>query len=209
VNGLKITANKLGDSSINVTEDNTQIETQMNSFITKYNELVALVNTEVQSSDSTLGDKAAIRSIISGIKDKLFGSYGSDGKKSVFNYGIQLDKYGGLSLDSTAFNKAVQSDKSGLKDLFAGSAEKKGLGTTLKETLDTMTFSGGLIDTYQKGITSRETSLNTEKTKAEDILNKKYELMSAQFAAYGTIINQMESSFSGLKMMINQSSSGN
>ncbi len=209
IDGLKITANKVGDSSINITEDNTQLETQMNSFITKYNELVASIDLEMESSDSKLGDKSSIRSIISTIKDKLFDSYGLDGKKSVFNYGIELDKYGGLSLDSTKFNNAVQNDKAGLKDLFAGTAEKKGLGTTLKETLDSMTFTGGLLDSYQKSITSRETLLNTEKTKAEDILNKKYELMSVQFAAYGTIINQMESSFSGLKMLIQQSTSGN
>jgi flagellar hook-associated protein 2 len=209
IDGLKITANKAGDSSINVTEDNTQIETQMNNFITKYNELVALVETEVQNSDSTLGDKATIRSLVSGIKDKLFGSYGSSGDKSVFNYGIQLDKYGSLSLDTTTFNKAVQNDKAGLKDLFAGVAEKKGLGTILKETLDSMTFTGGVLDTYEKAMLKRETTLNTDKTAAEQSLDKKYELLSTQFAAYGTIINQMESSFSGLKLMISQSSSGN
>lgn len=209
IDGLKITANKAGDSSINVTEDNTQIGTQMNSFITKYNELVALVDTEVQNSDSALGDKASIRSLVSGIKDKLFGSYGSSGDKSVFNYGIQLDKYGSLSLDTTKFNNAVQNDKSALKDLFAGTAEKKGLGTVLKETLDSMTFTGGVLDTYEKAMLKRETTLNTDKTTAEQVLDKKYELLSAQFAAYGTIINQMESSFSGLKMMISQSTSGN
>jgi flagellar hook-associated protein 2 len=55
----------------------------------------------------------------------------------------------------------------------------------------------------------REISLNTNKTTAEQLLDKKYELLSVQFAAYGTIINQMESSFSGLKMMIAQSTSGN
>jgi flagellar hook-associated protein 2 len=209
VEGLKITANKIGNSSINISQDNTQLETQMNNFITKYNELVALVDVEVQSADSKLGDKSTIRSIISTIKDKLFGSYGSDGKKSVFNYGVELDKYGGLSLDSTKFNSAIQNDKAGLKDLFAGTAEKKGLGTILKETLDTMTFTGGLLDSYQKNMTIRETSLNTQKTLAEQVLDRKYELMSAQFASYGTIINQMESAFSGLKMMIAQSTSGN
>lgn len=221
VDGLKITANKVdttdasippnftSGSTINITEDNTQLETQMNNFVTKYNELVALVDLEVQSSDSKLGDKSAIRSIISIIKDKLFGSYGSDGKKSVFNYGIELDKYGGLSLDSTKFKNAVQNDKSELKDLFAGTAEKKGLGTVLKETLDTMTFTGGLLDSYQKDMSRRETSLNSQKTLAEEVLDRKYELMSAQFAAYGSIINQMESSFSGLKMLIQQSTSGN
>lgn len=209
VEGLKITANKTGTSTINITEDNTQIETQMNSFITKYNELVASIESEAQSSDSTLGDKSAMRSIITQIKDKLFGSYGQDGKKSVFNYGIELDKYGSLSLNSTKFNKAVNEDMSSLQDLFLGTAEKKGLGTKLKETLDTMTFTGGTLDTYEKAMLKRETTLNEDKTKAETVLDTKYQQLALQFAAYGTIINQMESSFSGLKMMINQSTSGN
>lgn len=209
IDGLKITANKSGESSINISEDNTQIETQMKNFVTKYNELVASIESEAQNSDSSLSDKSTMKSIINQIKDKLFGSYGSSGDKSVFNYGIELDKYGSLSLDSAKFNSAVQNDKSGLKDLFAGSAEKKGLGTILKETLDQMTFTGGVLDSYEKAMLKRETTLNTDKTTAEKALDKKYELMSAQFASYGTIINQMESSFSGLKLMINQSASGN
>lgn len=220
VDGLKITANKVDSkdsttnkftsaSTINISEDNTQLETQMNSFITKYNELVSLVDTEVQSSDSSLGDKSTIRNIITGIKNQLFDSYGLDGKKSIFNYGIELDKYGGLSLDSTKFNNAIQNDKAGLKDLFVGTAEKKGLGTILKENLDAMTFTGGLLDTYEKDMVKRETKLTEDKTKAEKALDAKYEQLSLQFAAYGTIINQMESSFSGLKMMISQSTSGN
>ncbi len=209
VNGLKITAVKAGSSSINISEDNTQLETQMNSFITKYNELVAAVEVELQSSDSKLGDKSSIRNVLSVIKGKLFTSYGSSGDKSIFGVGIEIDKYGSLSLNSTKFNETLKNDMDGLKDLFVGTAEKKGLGTILKETLDEMTYTGGVLSTYDKGITTRETALNTEKTAAEKLLDSKYELMSAQFAAYGTIINQMESSFSGLKMMIQQSITGN
>lgn len=212
VDGLKITANKVdtatSNSTINIVEDNTQIETQMKNFVTKYNELVALVDSEAFSADSKIADKSSIRDIVSQIKSKMFGTYGQSNNKSMFNYGIELDKYGGLSLDSTKFNKAVQEDMTGLKDLFLGSAEKKGLGTVLKETLDTMTFTGGLLDTYDKNIIARETNLNSEKEKAEKALNAKYEQLSLQFAAYGSLINQMESSFSGLKMLIQQSTSG-
>ena len=43
------------------------------------------------------------------------------------------------------------------------------------------------------------------KEKAEKALNAKYEQLSLQFASYGAIINQMEASFSGLKLMIQQS----
>ncbi|MDD2888987.1 MAG: flagellar filament capping protein FliD [Aliarcobacter sp.] len=213
VDGLKITVNKVdsagSSSSINIAEDNTQVETQMKNFTTKYNELVALVDSEVFNADSKIADKSSIRDVISQIKSKLFGSYGSLGDKSVFNYGIELAKDGGLSIDSTKFNKAVQEDMAGLKDLFLGSAEKKGLGTILKESLDEMTFTGGVLSTYELNMQTREKNLNTEKEKAEKALNAKYEQLALQFASYGSIINQMESSFSGLKMLIQQSTSGN
>ena len=209
VEGLKITANKIGDSTINIAEDNTKVETQMKNFITKYNELVALVDTEVFSATSKLDDKASVREVLSQIKSKLFGTYGDSNDKSMFNYGIELDKYGGLTLDSTKFNKVVQEDMSSLKDVFLGKAEKKGVGTQLKELLSDMSLTGGILDTYDKGITIRETKLNSEKEKAENALNAKYEQLALQFASYGTLINQMESSFSGLKMLILQSQSSN
>ena len=209
VDGLKITANKLGVSSITIADDTSQLETQMKNFVTKYNELLALVDNEVYNSDSALDDKSSIRSIMTQIKDKLFGSYGPSSDKSLFNYGVELDKYGALSLNTTKFNSAVQSDLSGLKDLFIGSAEKKGLGTILKETVDEMRYVGGTLNSYQSAMANRETKLEEEKSKAEKALNAKYEQLALQFSSYGAIINQMESSFSGLKMLIQQSTSGN
>ena len=208
VDGLKISANKAGISTINVTEDNSQIEAQMKNFVDKYNELVALIETETLGSDSSLNDRSSIKGIVNQIKDKLFGSYGAAGDKSVFNFGIELDKFGGLSIDSKKFNEAVQKDMVGLKDLFIGSAEKKGLGTVLKETLDTMKFAGGLLNSYDAAMKTREKSLNENKEKAEKSLDVKYQQLALQFSSYGALINQMESSFSGLKLMIQQSVAG-
>ena len=208
VDGLKISANKAGISTINVTEDNSQIEAQMKNFVDKYNELVALIETETLGSDSSLNDRSSIKGIVNQIKDKLFGSYGAAGDKSVFNFGIELDKFGGLSIDSKKFNEAVQKDMVGLKDLFIGSAEKKGLGTVLKETLDTMKFAGGLLNSYDAAMKTRETILNENKEKAEKSLDVKYQQLALQFSSYGALINQMESSFSGLKLMIQQSVAG-
>ena len=208
VDGLKISANKAGISTINVTEDNSQIEAQMKNFVDKYNELVSLIETETLGSDSSLNDRSSIKGIVNQIKDKLFGSYGAAGDKSVFNFGIELDKFGGLSIDSKKFNEAVQKDMVGLKDLFIGSAEKKGLGTVLKETLDTMKFAGGVLNSYDAAMKTREKLLNENKEKAEKSLDVKYQQLALQFSSYGALINQMESSFSGLKLMIQQSVAG-
>ena len=51
----------------------------------------------------------------------------------------------------------------------------------------------------------REERLKKDKETAETTLDNKYSLMAQQFASYGVMINQMESSFSGLKMLILQS----
>lgn len=208
VDGLKIVATEEGISSINISKDNTSIETSMNTFIEKYNDLVALVDSEVYSSESDIYDKASLKDIVNQIKDKLFGNYGENSDKSVFNFGFELNKDGSLSLDSTAFNKALDEDIDTLKDLFIGSAENKGLGTQLKELIDNMGFSDGVIGLYETSLEDREKTLTEDKEKAEEALDNKYSQLAAQFGSYAALITQYQSSFSGLELMINQSTAG-
>ncbi|KAB7884409.1 flagellar filament capping protein FliD [Poseidonibacter ostreae] len=205
VDGLKIAATEEGVSSINITKDNTTIETSMNTFIEKYNELVALVDEEVYSADSDIADKAALKDIVNQIKDKLFGSYGENSDKSIFSFGFELSKDGSLSLDSTTFNAALDEDLDAMKDIFIGSAENKGLGTQIKELIDNMGFSDGVIGLYESSMQDREDVLNEDKENAEEILDAKYTALAAQFGTYSAIITQYESSFSGLSLMIEQS----
>jgi flagellar hook-associated protein 2 len=205
VDGLKIVATDEGISSINISKDNTVIETSMNTFIEKYNELVALVDSEVYSADTDIYDKAALKDIVNQIKDKLFGNYGSDSDKSAFSFGFELNKDGSLSLDSTVFAEALDKDIDTLKDLFIGSAESKGLGTQIKELIDSMGFSDGVIGLYESSMQTREDTLNDDKEKAEELLDDKYSQLAAQFGSYSAIITLYQSSFSGLELMINQS----
>ena len=72
-----------------------------------------------------------------------------------------------------------------------------------------MKFTGGVLNTYESSMTKREATLNETKVKAEKSLDDKYQQLALQFSAYGALINQMESSFSGLKMLILQSQSSN
>jgi len=206
VDGLKISAAKEGVSSINIVEDNTSITTAMENFITNYNELVTMI-ADATDADSPISDKSGLRDILTQIKDKLFGSYGASNDKSFFNFGLELDESGTLSLDTTIFNKAIEDDMDGLKDLFVGTAENEGLGTQLKSVFDEMSFTSGILSILEDSMTSREATLNEEKEKAEETLNSKYEQLSLQFASYNTIITQFESSFSGLKLLIEESTS--
>lgn len=208
VDGLDITATKEGISTINITDDSSYLETQINDFLTKYNELVDMISSEIDSADSPISDKSSLRTVLSQIKEEIFGSYGELDDKSIFNYGFELDKTGKLSLDSKIFNDALTNNPEDLKDLFVGTAAKEGFGTQLKATLDEMRFSDGILSTYESSIDSREETLEKDKEKAQESLDSKYQQLASQFAAYSGIITQFESAFSGLKMMIQQSTSG-
>ncbi|MFW3341792.1 flagellar filament capping protein FliD [Aliarcobacter butzleri] len=208
IDGLKITATKSdGESTISIEDDNSNIKTQMQAFVTAYNTLNTLISGEVYNADSSLGDKASIRNVMSQLKEQLFGT--GNGDKTIFSYGFSFDSSNGnLVLSSTEFDNAIKNDKEGLQNLFVGVAQKKGIGTTLDELISNSGINKSLID-YESNMLSRETKLTEQKDAAQEALDAKYKLMAEQFAAYTTIITQMENSFSGLKMLIQQSTASN
>jgi flagellar hook-associated protein 2 len=203
VDGLSIAAVSTGESSINVVQDTTNLATSMQEFVDNFNLLTGTIDSEIANAESTLEDKSAMRTIVSDLKEKLFGTYGTNDDKSIFNFGFSLTEDGLITLDTTEFNSAVSDDLSGLKDLFIGTAEDEGLGTELKALVDEMTFSGGVLDTYEDSIDSREENLEEELETAQEDLDAKYEALASQFAAYSAIITSYENSFSGLEAIIN------
>lgn len=209
VDGLKISAMKEGVSTINVVNDPSSAISAMQTFVSTYNEMVTMIDDATFEADSPVTNRSGLRDIVNLIKNKLFGMYGENDDKSIFTYGFELDKSGMLSLDETKFAEAMDEDLSGLEDLFIGVAEKEGLGTQLKSLIDEMSFSGGVLTVYETDMTSRETTLNEDKEKAEEALDEKYKQLALQFSAYTAIITQMENSFSGLQLMINQSTASN
>lgn len=211
--GLKITAvekNEPGEfSAISIEKDVSTVEPMIQEFVTQYNNLISTIDGELYSSESKIEDKSTLRTIVEGIKDKLFGSYGEDDDLSIFNFGLEVDKSGVLSLDSEKFNEALEDNIDSLKDLFIGAAEKPGLGTQLKEYVDSLDSFDGLLTKYEENMNSRKESLEEEVEEAQESLDSRYAILSQQFASYGAVIAQFENQFSGLKMMIEQSTSGN
>jgi len=205
---LKITATKIGDSSISVQKDDSSIIPAINEVATKYNELLELITTELYSEDASSQDKSTLKTILNDIKNMMYNEYGRD-DENVLNYGFSFDKLGLLTIDSKVLGKALTDNPDKVKELFIGVAEDKGFGTMLKEHLDDLNAYDGLFKSYTTNMDLRKTKLDEDKEKAVKDLDTKYDTMAAQFTAYGSIIAQMESSFAGLKQMIAAQNSSN
>lgn len=206
--GLIINAVEIGNASISIQRDTSAIVTGLDDFVAKYNELRTLIETEQFSEESSLTNVTSLKMMMDTIKNTMFGEYGADSDKNVFNYGFSFDLYGQLSIDGTILSKAITDDFDGLKSLMVGTAEKPGFGTVLKEYIDDLDGYDGILTQYGTSMADNKTKLEADKTKAQELLDSKYSLMSQQFASYTALITQMEASFGGMKMMIEQSTSG-
>ncbi len=208
-NGLNITALEKGTSSISIQRDTAAIQTTVQELVDKYNELSDLITEHTLSAESEITDKASLRTIMQDVKNIIFGSSYGNGTDSLFNYGIAFGENGYLSLDAAKFSDAVTNNFDDLKNLFIGSAENEGIGTQMKSYIDEVKGFDGLFTTMGDGISLRRDRLEEEKEKAIELIDRRYEQMAAQFAAYTGIITQFENSFGGLQMLIAQSVSSN
>ena len=208
IDGLKITATKeTGDSTINIENDTTTLSAQMKNFADKFNELRATIENEIYSADASVDNKGALRDMLATIKNELFGT--GSGDKSIFSFGFSLDeKSGDILFNQKDFEASIKNGTAELEALFAGTPDKKGIATSMDEAISISGVTKNLLD-YEINMLEREERLKKDKEAAETTLDNKYSVMAQQFASYGVMINQMESSFSGLKMLILQSQSSN
>jgi flagellar hook-associated protein 2 len=213
---LTMTAVEIGKSTIDIQKDTSAILNGVGTMISSYNALVDLVTTETGKADGVMTDNSSLRSLLSSIKDSLFGSYGENNDLNLFSFGLELDLSGHLSLDNSKFGEALVDNYSDIKNLFLGntvneelastdSTKYLGMGTAIHDYLDELDSSDGMMTRYEENIASRKLKLEEERTKAIATLDSKYASMASQFSLYGSAITQMESSFAGLESMIKQS----
>lgn len=202
---LKVTASKIGDSSISIQNDDSAIVPAIEAFANKYNELLLKVTEELYSENPSVQDTSSLKSIVGDIKNMMFDSYGLN-DDNLLNYGFSFDKTGALEVDSTILGKALTEDPDKVKDLFVGVAEAKGFGTSLKEHLDNLNTFNGVFATLEDNISTRKTNLEEEKKQAIEDLDTKYDIMAAQFAAYASVITSLESSFASLGYTMSENS---
>ena len=209
-NGLIIQAVSTGVSSINMERDTSTIVTRISDIASKYNDLVDLIDSYTlgdEDNTATISDSSTLKSMMSGIKEILFDSYGLNNEESMFKYGISFDSDGYMNVNTTTLTTAVTNNYDDLRELFVGYAEKEGLGTRLKTYLDSLDSSTGLLTTYQDKLNTYISTLSDDYDTASTKLDEKYTAMSAQFAAYTVLITQMENAFSSLKLLIDTSTS--
>ena len=208
-NGLIIKPVDEGTSTITIEKDTASILEGIVNIADKYNELVDLVNSYVLGDEdeaAVISDSSTLRTMMSGIKEVLFDTYGLEDEESLFKYGISFDSDGYMEVDEDEMTEALTDNYDDIKELFTGYAEKEGIGTRLKTYLDSLDGLDGLLTALSDKLDEQLDTLESDYETASEKLDEKYDAMTEQFAAYTVLITKMENSFASLKSIIESDS---
>ena len=224
INGATITLNKTQNAdttSITIGQNDLSIKTEMDLFVTNFNLLTSnLKDMTVYDQETSVAgifnSESSIKSI-AGDLTKIITKTDLQGK-SLFDYGINIDRSGVMTLDSSKLSAKLAEDPSALELLFRGKSETVAFGETpasaavigLFQELDTKMYSytgsGKFLSNFTTQLSKSKTSLISEYDKQKATLDARYETMTKKFAAYDSIINKLNSQFSSLKMLIDAQS---
>ena len=157
IDGVDITVKKQHDvdddiSSIKVSENNSNIQPGLEKFVESYNELQKLnkqLGVAGESGNGPLAGDSLLRGVMSKLRQELSNSFdtGNGNTLSLAEIGLESDRYGVLSLDTEKLDKAIESDISGVQQLFVGTDSTDGFASSIKELTSFYTDADGLIQT--------------------------------------------------------------
>ncbi|DAB29063.1 MAG TPA: hypothetical protein CFH84_11670 [Sulfurimonas sp. UBA12504] len=214
ISGLNMTLRKEGDvSNVSIKLNKSAITDEMDNFVNAYNELFSsLTNmTTVDQEAGTEGvfnEDSFVKSISRELSNVVFAY--KDGN-SLFNFGIDINDNGVMSFNKATLESKLDADEESVKLFFSGTLDDNGepingIFDTINDKVENYTGYGELFSSFETSLKTEGTNLGKSKLTAEESLRIRYETMAARFAAYDSIINQINSSFSSLQMTINNAS---
>lgn len=220
VTGATITLETAGGiANIDITQNTEVILEKLNTFVEKYNAAAGGIakmthNSQDVSTRGILNADSAVKSMLKELQNMMIGSVGS----SIINYGLTMDKSGVLSLDKTVLNTQLDTNASNVQAFFAGgtylnadttTTTLTGFFTSFQSGVETYSKFNGLVDTYEAALQERKTRLESDKERAIERLDKRYQTMAKQFAAYDAMINRVKQQSSFLSQMISSANASN
>src|ERR1700729_990207 len=210
-----VTFQLLGSSAgtevqVEITNDNTDIATAMNSFVTAYNAVIKDINTQ-EGNDSSgnaepLYGNPTLAMIQSQLTGSLFGGAASGSISNITQLGIGMNNDGTLALNADTLNSVLNSNFPDVTGFLQNSGS---FGQTMAATLNNLGTQApnGAVYLAQQQNSAQEAALNTDisnedavlaaqKTQLTDELNTANEILQS-IPSQLNEVNEMYSAITG------------
>ena len=199
---------KESDSTVSVTvaPNSDQMKTQVDAFITKFNDLYQYLKTNSSYATSTRGaltgdtHASSLLNFMTSTAYSQVSGLGGDNLKALSQLGISFNSSTGLAItNSEQFTNAINDKSSQVDQLFSSD---NGIATKLFNYFDPYLGAGGYIDKSISGINNNMTrigdsitSMQTRIDKGAETLRNSYLKLQLQLATLLTLNGSDTSSF--------------
>lgn len=218
-------------TNVTVSTDTDSVTQKINNFVTAYNSVITLVNSESAYDPKTnkagvLSGDATVQSIQSQLQSLLTTSV--PGTSGTFNtladLGINSDAHTGtLSVDSTKLSAALANHYNDVVDYFTHNGNsvatlptnQYGIAQQFNVIIDTMVHpyiadgdpKNGLIENVKKSLTNTNSSIDQQISDMEDRISQMQTNMQNQFAAMELMVSNLQSQGNSLLAYLGSTSS--
>lgn len=206
VQGVTMTLTGTGSSTLSLQNNTSSVQTAITNFVTAYNSLqtvskqltafTADANSHTYSQAPLAGD-STLRNIQMQIRDTLNTPQpplaGSSGAPLTMmeQIGVTFQADGTMAVDSTKLTAALNTNLSGVQNLFSSASGKTGVGSTMSTLLTSFTASNGPLKTATNGLNSSLKTLATQMTSTQSVISTTIARYTKQFTDLDSLVASM------------------
>lgn len=216
IEGVTVTLKKetQGQESFKVSQDVAKAKSAVKAFVDQTNSTLEFIQSklsvgkpeELKSAGDLVSDptlmrmQSNMRRLVSDSVPNATGDY-----KTLAQIGVQLDRYGKLTLDDAKLTKAIEENPEGVLSLFAAeSGDDLGVAKRLDKYIASLTTTkDGVIDIKTKGLDSSINTLRDSIERMEMRVEQRMITIEKQFIALETAMTRMQSQQDWLYSQIN------
>ncbi|MFW5828711.1 MAG: flagellar filament capping protein FliD [Planctomycetota bacterium] len=197
VDGISITANKVGTASLTVAFDTEPAKEAITEFVTEFNSALEYHRDnasydEAEEEAGILFSESDIRFALDAVKQTFInGSVDGDGSiKTLSAIGITLNENNGyFELDEDVLDQVLAADPQGVSDLFI----RDGLGQRMDDKMSVLTESvDGLLATKDSSLSTQIQGLSERITDMDARLEQRRQRYEAQFLNMEKLMAQFQ-----------------
>jgi flagellar hook-associated protein 2 len=184
---------------VQITNNDTDIATAMNSFVSAYNSVMTDINTQ-EGNDSSgspepLYGSPTMALLQGGLSGSLFGGTASGSVSNITQLGLSVNNDGTLTLDADTFNSALNANFSDVTGFLQNSGS---FGQTMATTLNNLGTQApnGAIYLAQQQNTAQEAALNLDITNENALLATQKTTLTTELNTANQILQSIPSQLS-------------
>lgn len=210
ISSVTLNLNSTSATAVNlsVALDTTAISKKVGDFVTAYNNVQNVMkslggyDSGTKTGGDLLGD-ATLRTVSEQIRRDVGNpvTTATGNYNTLFMLGVQVDRYGVMSVNQTTLSTAITSSSSSLKGVFSST---DGVAVRLSNDLKTYLQAGGLFDSQTTSLNKTLSDVSSKRLDLENRLSLLQANLQKQFYAMDQLVGSMNTTGNYLSQQLSK-----